>query len=212
MGAGGRQVQFRASCTDPVGSVEGSTLVLRSPGACCPRRPMDSKSQAVHGGAFSSREAAPSGAAAATSSDTPVRRRRERSVSSDASDSYIEQLLRPDLRRAHSESEKPAASSVNTERPPVSGLTGDGARTAHVCEASDTRRRSPEEGGVEEADAGPIPETAAPDERMCRICFDGPDEELGKLFSPCLCRGTVSSAFCSLVSIRAAQGSAAGRR
>ncbi|GJN91456.1 hypothetical protein Rhopal_004479-T1 [Rhodotorula paludigena] len=28
------------------------------------------------------------------------------------------------------------------------------------------------------------------DDRLCRICFDGEDEELGKLFSPCLCRGT----------------------
>lgn len=30
------------------------------------------------------------------------------------------------------------------------------------------------------------------DDRMCRICFSGDDEdEMGKLFSPCLCRGTV---------------------
>ncbi|GAA6052645.1 hypothetical protein JCM3770_003909 [Rhodotorula araucariae] len=29
------------------------------------------------------------------------------------------------------------------------------------------------------------------DDRMCRICFSGDDEdEMGKLFSPCLCRGT----------------------
>ncbi|BGP28616.1 hypothetical protein JCM10296v2_000352 [Rhodotorula toruloides] len=35
-------------------------------------------------------------------------------------------------------------------------------------------------------------ETAPPaDEKMCRICFAGEDEEeSGKLFSPCLCRGT----------------------
>ncbi|KAK4050446.1 hypothetical protein OIV83_003516 [Microbotryomycetes sp. JL201] len=33
---------------------------------------------------------------------------------------------------------------------------------------------------------------ADPDERMCRICFLGPEEEreLGKLFSPCKCSGT----------------------
>ncbi|KAL8286760.1 hypothetical protein RQP46_004288 [Phenoliferia psychrophenolica] len=27
-------------------------------------------------------------------------------------------------------------------------------------------------------------------DHMCRICFDGEDEELGRLFSPCQCRGT----------------------
>ncbi|KAK4698693.1 hypothetical protein P7C70_g7578, partial [Phenoliferia sp. Uapishka_3] len=37
------------------------------------------------------------------------------------------------------------------------------------------------------------PVDAAPkDDRMCRICFDGEDEELGRLFSPCQCRGTSS--------------------
>lgn len=33
---------------------------------------------------------------------------------------------------------------------------------------------------------------APKEEKMCRICFDGEDEELGRLFSPCQCRGTVS--------------------
>ncbi|GAA6006456.1 hypothetical protein JCM10207_004940 [Rhodosporidiobolus poonsookiae] len=33
--------------------------------------------------------------------------------------------------------------------------------------------------------------TAPEDAPMCRICFSGPDEDdLGKLFSPCMCRGT----------------------
>ncbi|GAA5827077.1 hypothetical protein JCM11251_002233 [Rhodosporidiobolus azoricus] len=45
----------------------------------------------------------------------------------------------------------------------------------------------------------PIPEQAAKEDEakevpvetpLCRICFDGPDEELGKLFSPCACKGT----------------------
>ncbi|GAA5906158.1 hypothetical protein JCM5296_000111 [Sporobolomyces johnsonii] len=31
---------------------------------------------------------------------------------------------------------------------------------------------------------------ATTEERICRICFDGEDAELGKLFSPCLCKGT----------------------
>lgn len=30
----------------------------------------------------------------------------------------------------------------------------------------------------------------AGEEKTCRICFDGEDEELGNLFSPCVCRGT----------------------
>ncbi|CAG8767888.1 14672_t:CDS:1, partial [Acaulospora colombiana] len=31
------------------------------------------------------------------------------------------------------------------------------------------------------------------DDRMCRICFAGPEEEdnLGRLISPCLCKGTM---------------------
>jgi hypothetical protein len=35
-------------------------------------------------------------------------------------------------------------------------------------------------------------ETAEEEEESCRICFGGQEEELGRLFSPCLCRGTVS--------------------
>lgn len=31
-------------------------------------------------------------------------------------------------------------------------------------------------------------------DKICRICFDSEDEELGKLFSPCRCRGTVRRA------------------
>ncbi|KAI5476868.1 ORMDL family protein [Pseudohyphozyma bogoriensis] len=33
-------------------------------------------------------------------------------------------------------------------------------------------------------------EGAGEEEKMCRICFDGEDPELGRLFSPCQCRGT----------------------
>ena len=27
---------------------------------------------------------------------------------------------------------------------------------------------------------------------QCRICFDGPDQELGRLIRPCLCKGSIS--------------------
>ena len=38
----------------------------------------------------------------------------------------------------------------------------------------------------------PAAEQPAPEdpESICRICLGGPDPELGRLFSPCLCRGT----------------------
>lgn len=43
----------------------------------------------------------------------------------------------------------------------------------------------------------PAPDAAEEQEKVCRICFGGPEEEeeLGKLFSPCVCRGTVSCSF-----------------
>lgn len=35
-------------------------------------------------------------------------------------------------------------------------------------------------------------------EKTCRICFDGEDEaELGRLFSPCICKGSVRPAACN---------------
>lgn len=36
------------------------------------------------------------------------------------------------------------------------------------------------------------------DERQCRICFDGPDDEevLGRLISPCLCAGSMRVSHC----------------
>ncbi|GAA5898641.1 hypothetical protein JCM6882_000886 [Rhodosporidiobolus microsporus] len=47
----------------------------------------------------------------------------------------------------------------------------------------------PEEAGEEREEGGAAKEEPA-DQPVCRICFDGPDEEMGKLFSPCLCSGT----------------------
>jgi E3 ubiquitin-protein ligase DOA10 len=38
----------------------------------------------------------------------------------------------------------------------------------------------------------PREEHTTPDERQCRICLDGEDQELGRLIRPCLCKGSVS--------------------
>lgn len=63
-------------------------------------------------------------------------------------------------------------------------LTGS-KRPGEAEVPSETRRQQPEP----TTGAG-----AGADERICRICFsdDVDDLELGKLFSPCVCRGTVS--------------------
>ena len=39
---------------------------------------------------------------------------------------------------------------------------------------------------------GNTPSSGVP---QCRICFDGPDQELGRLIRPCLCKGSVSVSF-----------------
>lgn len=59
-------------------------------------------------------------------------------------------------------------------------------------EVPDEHPAQPPQPTPEEA-AGVPPGPADADEKICRICFDGEDEELGRLFSPCLCKGTVSS-------------------
>lgn len=141
---------------------------------------MDAAPEAVHVGAF----ATPSGAAATT--DPSLRRRRERSVSSDASDAYVEHLLRPNARRVKPEQSNPA--------PPAAADSDLGAATSdeHVQPTSEEGSVAEAQRGDRRADAPPQEANAGPGEdKMCRICFDGPDEELGKLFSPCLCRGTV---------------------
>ncbi|KAF9650072.1 hypothetical protein BDM02DRAFT_3112670 [Thelephora ganbajun] len=38
-------------------------------------------------------------------------------------------------------------------------------------------------------DTGNVPSNGSP---QCRICFDGPDQELGRLIRPCLCKGSIS--------------------
>ncbi|TCD69901.1 hypothetical protein EIP91_005725 [Steccherinum ochraceum] len=36
------------------------------------------------------------------------------------------------------------------------------------------------------------PSTPSPEEKQCRICLDGEDQELGRLIRPCLCKGSMS--------------------
>ncbi|GAA5866890.1 hypothetical protein JCM3774_004594 [Rhodotorula dairenensis] len=147
---------------------------------------MNSEARAVHVGASSA--TAPSGAAAST--PTTVRRRRERSISSDTSDAYIEQLLRLAPRRSLSESAKPTLSSADAEPPLGFNLDENGEHREPARETSRTQRVESEQKDADDREKTSDADAAAADEKMCRICFDGPDDELGKLFSPCLCRGT----------------------
>lgn len=43
--------------------------------------------------------------------------------------------------------------------------------------------------GTNEVVTGDNPSNGSP---QCRICFDGPDRELGRLIKPCLCKGSIS--------------------
>jgi hypothetical protein len=38
----------------------------------------------------------------------------------------------------------------------------------------------------------PMSEDIPPPDKQCRICLDGPDDALGRLIRPCLCRGSIS--------------------
>lgn len=142
-----------------------------------------------------------SGGAAETADDAGLRRRRRRSASSDASDAYIEDLLRPwraqgaapggtkdgadaEAASSYSGTDQPAPGAKQGGDPP--SLAGDSQEEPHEPhERDDAEDDAAAAGGRDPLAA------SAGEERMCRICFDGPDEELGKLFSPCLCRGTV---------------------
>lgn len=147
---------------------------------------MDAAPEAVLVGALSAAAPPTSGAAATT--DTSLRRRRERSVSSDASDAYVEHLLRPGARRVKPEQSNGAPSAAALD---LGAATSD----EHVQHPSEEGSAAEAQDGDSGAEAPPREANAGPGEdKMCRICFDGPDEELGKLFSPCLCRGTVSLA------------------
>ena len=60
----------------------------------------------------------------------------------------------------------------------------------------DDARRTAETAAEEEEEEEEIP---APDERQCRICFAGREEEdsMGRLISPCLCTGSMRVRHCS---------------
>ncbi|GAA5952647.1 hypothetical protein JCM21900_006059 [Sporobolomyces salmonicolor] len=80
----------------------------------------------------------------------------------------------------------------------VSGASSDGEDDDLVAELlrPGATARAAKEPPIEEDKSGEAraeevaEEGTATEERICRICFDGEDPELGKLFSPCLCRGT----------------------
>jgi len=101
------------------------------------------------------------------SPDKP-RDRRESVVTEDGEeDDLVAELLRPGTSRANSQRE----SGKDEDLDP-----------------------SIREGGAEGTEERKEEERDPANDRTCRICFDGEDDELGKLFSPCRCRGTVS--FC----------------
>ncbi|SGY32914.1 BQ5605_C002g01421 [Microbotryum silenes-dioicae] len=63
--------------------------------------------------------------------------------------------------------------------------------TPTPTETSTSDESKPKPIGEATADRPSRPTTpVAEEEKICRICFDGEDPDLGRLFSPCKCRGT----------------------
>lgn len=61
---------------------------------------------------------------------------------------------------------------------------------SHVPPLSTTREStSMKVEDVNEDSTGNTPSNGPP---QCRICFDGPDQDLGRLIRPCLCKGSIS--------------------
>ena len=56
---------------------------------------------------------------------------------------------------------------------------------SHVAHPANMKRAD----DANEKDSGDVPQNGSP---QCRICFDGPDQELGRLIRPCLCKGSIS--------------------
>lgn len=97
------------------------------------------------------------------------RERRESVVTDDGDDDQVvAELLRPGSRTGSDSKVEP---EEEDPKPDASG-----------SEAQETKTDKP---------AGENDGNGAND-KVCRICFDSEDDELGKLFSPCRCRGTVS--------------------
>ena len=64
-------------------------------------------------------------------------------------------------------------------------VTGD--RSGHVPHpARPSMKRD------DDANEGTTNDAPPNDPPQCRVCFDGPDQELGRLIRPCLCRGSIS--------------------
>ncbi|GAA5909207.1 hypothetical protein JCM8208_003411 [Rhodotorula glutinis] len=98
------------------------------------------------------------------SEPSSLHQRRVSVASSEGDDHFVEQLLRP-----------------------TSAPTAAPVRENPGAEEGDEEPQEEEERGEGTA------ETQAPvDDRICRICFGGAEdeEELGRLFAPCVCRGT----------------------
>jgi hypothetical protein len=107
--------------------------------------------------------------------------------------------------------DEPMMSSMNRERR-ASAVTEDGEEDQFIAEllrpgsrtsstkeqeTSDSRTtKSSETPPSKDAAEEPTPEAHEAkenvDEKMCRICFDSEEQELGKLFRPCKCKGSVS--------------------
>lgn len=146
-----------------------------------------------------------------------LRRRATASVSAEDERTPVEptaevsswQAQLADARRAMAaklESQSPLASTAESAAPEVSGAAdgvsiasseGDDDYVQQLLRPLPERIAEPvNEEARKDAGEGAQNEPRVPqDERLCRICFDGEDEELGKLFSPCLCRGTVRASF-----------------
>lgn len=108
---------------------------------------------------------------------------------------------------AQEEQESEQAGVNDAEAGPRRGSTtslGEGAGEGDEDEEEDAvheqltglrRRRPPADSATEATRDAPAPhQDPAEDLPSCRICFSGDledEQELGKLFSPCVCRGTV---------------------
>lgn len=105
------------------------------------------------------------------SGSSPLHQRRVSVASSEGDDQFVEQLLRP--------TSAPTAAPVHEDPEPE---VGGGAAGEEELQQDEGGERA-----AEEQDPDPV------DDRICRICFGGAEdeEELGRMFSPCVCRGTV---------------------
>ncbi|GAA6061936.1 hypothetical protein JCM10212_001504 [Sporobolomyces blumeae] len=119
-------------------------------------------------GAEGEREATSESAAIEATGGDPEglrHRRRTSAVTDDGEeDDFVAEMLRPGSRPSSASDVKPPTCDAESE-------------PAAEREARDDHSGHEATGSTD-------------NDKTCRICFDGEDEELGKLFSPCRCRGT----------------------